>query len=257
MSRYTMNRQIWGQRFVTGGMPAGSRFLVAADSGEYAPQNPSVGVDADGDFVVVWQNGYYGAGGLWAQHFDSAGLIQGPAVPLTPIHTAVYDPSVAMDPDGNYVVAWGHYDPGPMTTHIYAQQFDPTGAPLDAAFEVSGPIGGYGVFDPAVGMDADGDLVFVWQIGMDGSPALAGRLFDASALPTGPTQMLTYDQESGAQNPSVAMDADGGFIVAWSDDPYGGYGYSFGGGGYGSRSPGPKEPEKPTESEDDEPTRRD
>ena len=69
----------------------------------------SVAVDADGDFVVVWQSygqdgGYYG---IYAQLYNASGVAQGSEFLVnTTTSSSQYSPSVAVDDDGDFVVAW-------------------------------------------------------------------------------------------------------------------------------------------------------
>ena len=73
---------------------------------------PSVAMDADGDFVVAWHSGNFGSGqdgslyGIYAQRYNAAGVAQGSEFQVN-THTTERQafPSVAMDADGDFVVA--------------------------------------------------------------------------------------------------------------------------------------------------------
>ena len=71
-------------------------------------QSPTVAMDDDGDFVVAWAStdpisGY----GIFAQRFNAAGVKQGGEFRVSAIAFAAQrDPAIAMDADGDFVVAW-------------------------------------------------------------------------------------------------------------------------------------------------------
>ncbi len=94
-------------------------------------QNPSVAIDADGDFVVAWQS-YTQDGsdeGIFAQRFDSLGTPQGSEFQVNSYTSnSQFRPSVAIDADGNFVVAWQSNQDG-YSYGIFAQRFDTSGTP--------------------------------------------------------------------------------------------------------------------------------
>jgi hypothetical protein len=114
-----------------------------------AQANPSVAMDNNGNFVISWhdsnQEGSGFESGIYAQRFDSAGFAQG-----TEFHVNTYTsnsqdfPVVAMDSNGDFVVAWNSSQEGtPYTydydcycyyggydTGIYARRYNATGEAL-------------------------------------------------------------------------------------------------------------------------------
>ena len=69
-------------------------------------------MDADGDFVVAWQSaGQDGCSyGVYAQRFNAAGVAQGSEFQVNTYTTDNQAASsVAMDADGDFVVAWTSY----------------------------------------------------------------------------------------------------------------------------------------------------
>jgi len=85
---------------------------------------PSVAMDADGDFVITW----YGEGaddtaGVFAQRYNASGTAQGSEF-LVNTHTTGTQSvsSIAMDADGDFVIAWQSGQDGSVTG-IYVQRF--------------------------------------------------------------------------------------------------------------------------------------
>jgi hypothetical protein len=200
------------------------------------PFGPVVAMDADGDFVVAWVapgegGGYYGGEDIFVRRFDAAGVAQGPEVLVNSFTTGVqFEPAVAMDADGDFVVAWQSYSYGGQDGSnygIYAQRFDAAGVAQGSEFRVN-TFTLQAQTQPAVAMDADGDFVVAWQSeGYDGSHyGVFARRFNAAGEPQGPEIPVSLSTINSQHLPVVAMDADGDFVVAWqSPEPGGGYGY--------------------------------
>src|SRR5690349_3284452 len=135
-------------------------------------RDPAIAVDGDGDFVVAWtSSGQEGTGGqgIFAQRFSAAGVAQGGELHVnmfTPFDQSA--PTVAIDADGDFVVAWQDVAQEGTDAGIYAQRYDAAGNALGGNFHVNSFTTG-GQLHPAVAMDAAGDFVIVWDSPQDGS----------------------------------------------------------------------------------------
>ncbi|MFC1786538.1 hypothetical protein ACFLY8_00675, partial [Halobacteriota archaeon] len=70
---------------------------------------------------------------------------------------------------------------------------------------------------PSAAMDADGNFVITWtSYGQDGSGSgIYAQMYDISGSKVGSEfQVNTYTTDA-QRNPSVAMDADGNFVITW------------------------------------------
>ncbi|MEL7364210.1 MAG: hypothetical protein AAFN13_19195, partial [Bacteroidota bacterium] len=126
---------------------------------------PSVATDADGDYVVVWDSfGQDGNNlGVYAQRYDATGVAQGSEFLVnTETSESQRDPVVAMDADGNFVVVWESRDQDGSSDGIFAQRYDAAGVAQGAEFQVNTETTS-NQDDPSVAMDADGDFVIVWE----------------------------------------------------------------------------------------------
>ncbi len=99
---------IFARRFNAAGVSQGAEFQV--NTYTLSEQKyPRLGVDTDGDFVVTWRSlGQDGSGnGVFARRFNAAGSPQAGEFQVntytTNDQTGV---AVAMDSDGDFVVAW-------------------------------------------------------------------------------------------------------------------------------------------------------
>src|SRR5262245_41611394 len=109
--------------------PVGAEFPVNSftTNSQYMP---SVAADADGDFVVAWQSeGQDGLGaGIYAQRYNAAGAAQGGEflVNGTAFGGSQFRPAVAMDADGDFIVAWDGAG-GPGGTGIWVRRYNAAG----------------------------------------------------------------------------------------------------------------------------------
>ncbi|MCP4047797.1 MAG: hypothetical protein GY732_17625, partial [Gammaproteobacteria bacterium] len=211
------NYGVYGQRFNAAGVPQGSEFLVNSYISDYQ-RRPSVAMDADGDFVVVWRgSGKEDNDGVHGQRFNAAGVPQGSEF-LVNSHTTDYQgrPSVAMDADGDFVVAWEGVGQAGDDSGVYGQRYNASGGAEGNEFLINN----YRTdsqYDPSVAMDADGDFVVVWtSYGQDGSDiGIYGQRFNAAGGDEGDEFPINSYTSSYQYGPSVAMDALGNFAVVW------------------------------------------
>jgi hypothetical protein len=87
-------------------------------------RKPAVAMDDDGDFVIAWQgevpNGYF----IHARRYRAAGQAVPGEIRVNAVAVAGADePAVAMDPDGDFVVAWHALRADVPGWGIYAQRY--------------------------------------------------------------------------------------------------------------------------------------
>ena len=92
-------------------------------------------MDANGDFVVVWQSDQQDGSmlGVFGQRFNAAG---GKAGGEFGVNTYTLDkqinPTVAMDAAGDFVVAWSSFGQDGSGYGVYARRYNAAGAPRAA-----------------------------------------------------------------------------------------------------------------------------
>ena len=190
-----------------------------------------VATDAAGNYVVVWTDSAQdGAGyGVYAQRYNSAGVAQGSEF-LVNTETASNqdEPSVAMDDNGNFVVAWTSYGQDKKDTDgVFAQRFDANGVAQGGEFGVNSTNNG-NQSTPLVAMDADGDFVVVWQgAGSGDTVGVFGQRYNAAGVAQGSEFLVNSTTTDEQSTPAVAMDAAGNFVVAWHSLNQDGAGYEI------------------------------
>ncbi len=220
--------KLYAQRYSAAGTAEGTAFIVdpIKDMQFFVLQTePSVAMDAAGDFVVTWEaDGTFGeTQSIYAQRYNSTGAVQGSdflvdTVPdsQTVAESVQSDPEVAMDAVGDFVVTWGGFDRGASRTYgIYAQRYNAAGVTQGSEFQVDASTTGIQV-SPVTAMDGAGDFVITWSIEVDGSSdgVFAQRYNAAGAAQGSEFQVYSYTSSQQAA-PTVAMDSAGDFVVAW------------------------------------------
>jgi hypothetical protein len=195
---------------------------------------PSVGMDAAGNFVVVWQS--YGSPGsdrsgfsIQGQRFDWSGSAIGTQFQINTYTTdAQTAPAIAMAPAGNFVVVWTSAPhAGPEADgDVKGQRFDESGVPVGTEFTVNASPAKAETADVAI--HTNGSFVVVWtgieDPGSDDARSIQARRFDGNGDPLG----LEFQANGSTTqtDPSVASLTGGTFVVAWHDESYGSYGVS-------------------------------
>ena len=149
-----------------------------------------------------------------------------------------HNTAVAMDPDGNFVVAWGQAEGAGDNYGIFARRFNAAGVPQGDEFRANTHTAG-NQNAPSVAMDADGDFVIAWtSYGQDGGGG--GKYFDggayfqrynAAGVPQGPETRSNAYTTSHQGDPSVAMAPGGDFVITWLSSAQDGSGFGI----YGQR----------------------
>ncbi len=209
---------VYAQRYSAAGVAQGAEFRVNSYT-TGSQSAPAVAMDADGDFVVTWtSSGQDGADyGIYAQRYSAAGVAQGAEFRVNSYTTGrQLLLAVAMDADGDFVVAWESNGQDGSGYGIYAQRYNAAGIAQGGEFQVNSFTTG-NQRSPTVAMDADGDFVVTWaSVGQDGSGyGVYAQRYSAGGVAQGGEFLVNTYTTSSQRFPTVAMDADGDFVVTW------------------------------------------
>jgi hypothetical protein len=213
---------VFAQRYNTSGTPQGSVFRVNTPQADNQGA-PSIAMDSAGDFVIAWLDGGTAqTAGVYAQLYNSSGVAQGGNTAISTVAGAS-DPSVAMEPTGQFVVAW-QFTQTANTPGIEAQRFDASGNALTGVVTLSSPES-YFQTHPAVAIDGDGDFVVAWESdGVNGTASSLGTILaqrvNSGGTLIGPTQFLPSTQTGDSQTAAeLASNPGGNAIIVWQSQP--------------------------------------
>ncbi|HEV8267512.1 MAG TPA: hypothetical protein VGR00_04735 [Thermoanaerobaculia bacterium] len=214
------------QRYASAGTPLGGEFRINAHSMNIQA-DPSVGADPSGNFVVAWADGYDNFR-AHARRFSSAGGFLGAefTVPTTVATTlSFFRSAVGVGQTGDFVIVWDQSDtsnPG-IGYDVFLRRFTSAGVSLTSDMQVNTYTSGK-QNRPQIAMDGSADFVIVWR---DGYPNghITGKRYNNIGNPLGGdfrvnSQTTAYPRD----NPSVASDSAGNFVVVWQSLGYPGDG---------------------------------
>lgn len=216
---------IFGRRFASDATPLTGEILLDGDAGGPSFQ-PRVAVKPDGEFVVAW-TGYDESGpseftkrGIFARTFDSTGTPLSPAFPVNTYTTgAQWDPAVAMDDAGDFVVSWTSVGQDGSFYGVFGRSFDGAAHPAGGEFQVNDFATG-NQWQPAVAMDPAGGFVIAWT--GDGPVAqgwdVFARLYGADGVAAGGGFLVNQYLSGPTDTPFVSMDDSGAFMAVWNFD---------------------------------------
>ncbi|MCP4378307.1 MAG: LEPR-XLL domain-containing protein, partial [bacterium] len=183
-------------------------------------QYATLGALPDGGFLVAWTS-YLGQDGsvrgVFAQRFDSTGAASGDEFQVnTTTQGDQQYPSLAVAPDGNFVIVWQSDNGDNSGTSILAQRYDATGQATGSEFVVNS-FTTNNQWYPSVAFGPHDRFMVAWarsgDVDVDGVHA---REFAADGTPLR-DQFLVYSElQSGTQTAPVVIGGDAGYVVAWS-----------------------------------------
>jgi len=125
-------------------------------------------------------------------------------------------PVVAAEANGDFVVVWYSSGQDGDSYGIFGRRFSSAGGGLATEFQVNTRTTNYQGL-PSVAADDDGDFVVAWQSFLqdgDANGVFARRFSSVGAALATEFQVNSYT--TGSQlSATVALDADGDFVVAW------------------------------------------
>jgi hypothetical protein len=209
---------VYGQRYNAAGAKVGGEFQINTFTTD-VQRDPSVAVDADGDAIVVWIS-YDQDGsnyGVYGQRFNAAGAKVGGEFQVnTTTSNQQRDPSVAVDANGDALVAWSSFGQDGSGWGIFGQRFNSAGAKVGGEFQINTFTTSQQRY-PSVAIDVSGNTFIAWQsFSQDGGGyGIYGQRFNSAGAKVGGEFQINTYTTNGQSFPSVAVDADGDALVVW------------------------------------------
>ncbi len=226
----TSSWSVVGRLFAADGMPVGDDFQLNTSTGS-VQRAVAVDVDSAGSFVAVWESFFSSSGSdddFWSiqgQRFDAEGASAGGEFQVNSYITGDQRyPSVAVSPNGDFVVVWqsaGSAGNDASGDSIQGQRYASDGSPVGGEFQVNTFTTGNQRYARA-DFNVSGSFVVAWESGRygtgpdgDGSSVQA-QLFGPDGTAIGDEfQVNTFTTER-QQHPAIAARASAGtFVVAW------------------------------------------
>jgi hypothetical protein len=196
--------------------------LVVCSQCDYQQSKPAVAADATGSFFVTWEddhdnNGIYQ---IYARGFNADGSQRFPSMTINSVPDGQQrNPRIAAGDDGRFVVVWEDDQDNNGYFQIKARVLDSFGEELVADFTVNTLEDGQQLH-PSVAMDAVGRFVVAWEDDRDdnGYYQIYARCFEADGNERCADFTVNSTATGQQLRPAVAMEPDGGFVIAFEDD---------------------------------------
>jgi methionine-rich copper-binding protein CopC len=219
------------QRYGANGQALGGEACFAPNVAPLA--GPVAVALAQGGYLIIWaepQSGRFGNTNVWAQRFDTNGIVLGGAQQINSVTSG--DSAIPVGgaglADGGYVVTWASAFTRETSSDIFARRFGADGAPCPcgsekrvntfiSSFESSRgqPMvaalkdGGYVISWISINQDVRGGAVFAQRYGSDPNSGPVGR---ETPLARNPLGTLTGGR---AGDQTITALANGGYVLTY------------------------------------------
>ncbi|MBU1626635.1 hypothetical protein KKB18_04630, partial [bacterium] len=204
---------IFSKRFDNQGNPLTNDVLVNTITSSEQHQ-PSIAMNKSGNYVIVWNNQANGKSGLSAQIFDKNGNPTGNEISVSNNVTKSHNPSVAIDNSRNFVVTWTGSDNN--SNGIFAKRFDKDGYLIGNEIHVNNNENDSQILS-SIAMNGVGNFIIAWQSkDQDMSDyGIYARRYNNVGNPIGSEFRVNIFTNGAQERPSVDIDENGNFIIAW------------------------------------------
>jgi hypothetical protein len=138
---------------------------------------------------------------------------------------AEHGPVVAGNGAGDFLTAWDA-ETNLVQQEVMGRLFDGPNTPLGGDFEVQAALAEPPPpqFDAAAATDAQGNFILTWATLADDESRILAQRYDAKGNPLGAEILVAADAAGSPSTPAdfkpaVAATPDGGFVVAWVNQP--------------------------------------
>jgi len=215
------NWGIYAQRYDPHGRKLGGEIRVNSDRNEWQwDWEPSVAMDNEGNFVIIWSRRMLYWYDIYGQRFDKNGIkIGGEFQVNTYTDLDQWEHSIAMDDEGNFVVVWTSEEQDESEYSVYAQRFDNDSNRIGCEFKVN-TFSESKQHQPSVALGSDGDFIIVWRsvykdINKEYNSEIVFQRFDHNGDKVGGEVKVISIQSGKCEKPLISMDTKGQYLITW------------------------------------------
>ncbi len=214
------NGDIYCQRYDSTAAPIRDNFFVNDDNvGEGTQSFPAIASDAEGGFIIVWQDNRAGfQNRTFAQRYDKNGRTVGFnfCVDETLSGPEQWSPAVSFAPSGEYVIVWKNGTQENLD--IIGKRYNADDTPAGDYFYVTQDSSAARQFNPSVAHDETGAFVVVWQDDRNGQNEIYFRAFQADGTAMSESRRIDDNLHAAHHfSPQVLSTASGELLITWDD----------------------------------------
>ncbi len=181
-------------------------------------ENPQVALFSDGGAIFIWQSGANGGQHIRGRIIRADGVFAGDEFLISQsATTAQIEPSVAVFPDGSFVVSYSSWAQDGEMSGVYAQRLSRAGLKMGSEFRLNQETR-LNQRSSATTTLSDGRILVTWISegqNAEDSVDVYARFISATGNVQGSEFLLNSTKDTCA-NPSVSPLSNGGFMAAWS-----------------------------------------
>lgn len=213
------NYDIYFQRYTSTGGALGSNSKVNDDAANAKQWDPSILMDATGNFVVTWIDERNTNRDIYFQRYTSTGGALGVNTKANDDNSTAdqISPATIVDEAGNFIIVW--HDFRNDNWDIYFQSFTSTGGALGVNTIVNDDAGtGFQMY-PFISMDVTGNFVIAWSDYRNDNWDIYYQRYTSTGATLGTNIKVNDDTGSMHQKSScISMDDVGNFFIVWQDN---------------------------------------
>ncbi|MEM9991422.1 MAG: S8 family serine peptidase, partial [Bacteroidota bacterium] len=188
--------------------------------------NPQIGVDNNGNYLVVWNAGF----NIFAQKFDANNNLQGGLIQIGSDYENLCTPLAAVDmnDNGDFVATWVAYEGSddPNDINILAQRYNSTGIAVGDSILVNSRAANT-QSKPDVALANDGSFIITWESedpqGIGFNYNIYARRFDSNGQALTSDFLVNTYTNDDQSSPSISLFEDGRYAIAWTSEGQDGY----------------------------------
>src|SRR5205809_701993 len=132
----------------------------------------------------------------------------------TTVANAQQTADVVVTVSGGAVAVWSSANQDGNGWGVFGQRFDSSGNAAGSEFQVNQSVAGDQIH-PRIAVDASGNFIVTWTSSVSGNLDIFARQYDAAGAPQAGEFQVNSVTTGTQQNPDVAMESGGNFIVVW------------------------------------------
>lgn len=212
---------IYAQRYDAAGATSGSEFRVNTTTSNHQ-KFPSIAMTTSGEYIISWVESATDGSSfqIKAKRYDlTMGTLSGEVDVDTASSDFVGYPRVAIDESGNFAVAWQEENIDGAGLAVSACILDNNLTPTITVnpFQVNTTTTG-NQYDPAIAMDADGNMVIAWiSYGQDGdAEGIYAQKIHANGSFSGSEFAINQTTTGPQVEPFLGITSEGNFKASWT-----------------------------------------
>jgi len=221
---------VYFQQYDSSGQAAGGNRTALGDTGSEGQYHPTVAIGDDGRLAIAWNDNRIdrSQSDAYFQRYDGEGHALGGSVKAGAAgeNSSQTASQLVIDSAGGFIVVWEDDLNGKVNTDVFCQRFDAEGNAREACRRANDDSGSADQTRPAVAMAGNSGFIVAWTDERNSfqDPFLTYDIFfrqyDAKGNPMGPSRQVNEEISKirDSTNPAVASDADGNFVIAWTDN---------------------------------------